>query len=268
MKIIKNQEKFFDINAQRKKEKFKQELYEEYINKEINDGFKWLQGSKKILDYGCGTGTSIELYRKLSLDKNELFCGVDIAAAAVEKAKQNYPEDIFIRVLNNDLSSIESNTFNAAYILHVLHHTNSNDHSKIFAEIYRVLNLGGKLFISDLSSSNPIIKFARMIFIYAPLSIKNKFSDDLVVDGLIPEKLKVDLRQLIKILEENGFRNIEVKHGHLFSFVYIWIDKFTNISKLSIFRKLYNSMINFEIKLCNNNFFKKYCEVISIKAIK
>jgi ubiquinone/menaquinone biosynthesis C-methylase UbiE len=268
MNIIKNQEKFFDINAEINKEKFKQELYEEYINKEINDGFKWLQGSKKILDYGCGTGTSIELYRKLSLEKNELFCGIDISAAALEKAKQNYPEDNFIRVQNNDLSSIESNTFNAAYILHVLHHTNSTDHSQIFAEIYRVLNLGGKLFISDLCSANPIIAFARMIFIYAPLFIKNKFSDDLVVDGLIPEKLKVDLEQLIKILKENGFRNIEINHGHLFSFVYIWIDKFTNISNLSLFRRLYKAMTIFEIKLCGNNFFKKYCEVISIKAVK
>jgi ubiquinone/menaquinone biosynthesis C-methylase UbiE len=268
MKIIKNQEKFFDINATKVKEKFKQELYDEYINKEIYDGFEWLQGSKKILDYGCGTGTSIELYRKLSLERHELFWGVDISAAALEKAKQNYPEDHFVRVQNNDLSSIESNTFNAAYILHVLHHTNSKDHPKIFAEIYRVLNSGGKLFISDLSSRNPIIRFARGIFIYAPIFVKNKFSDDLVVDGLIPEKLKVDLEKLIQILKKIGFRNIDINHGHLFSFIYIWIDKFTNISKFSYCRKFYKHITKLEIKLCNSNFFKKYCEVISIKAVK
>jgi SAM-dependent methyltransferase len=85
----------------------------------------------------------------------------------------------------------------------VLHHTES--HQKIFDEIGRVLQSGGKFPILDLTNNNPFIELARALFPYMPRRIRQMFPDDLVIDETIPEKLRVEVGATLASLRKAGF---------------------------------------------------------------
>ena len=99
-----------------------------------------------------------------------------------------------------------------------------------------------------------------------PLKIKNKFSDDLVIEGVIPEKLKVDPTETIKILKETGFTLFTITYHHLFVFVFIWCIQLMPWSK-SLFSPiasfLQNRVFTFTIQYISEN---KSC--LCIKAFK
>ena len=126
----------------------------------------WQKDCRKILDYGCGNGLTIDTFFLVNPTKSPSFTGIDIAKAAVENCKIKYPKYQFFHVTNNDLSSLEQEKFDGAFLYHVLHH--STDHDRIFSAIYERLEKGGKFFITDLTSRNPFVSIGLRIFRYAP----------------------------------------------------------------------------------------------------
>jgi hypothetical protein len=65
-----------------------------------------------------------------------------------------------------------------------------------------------------------------------------------------------------------GFKNIEIGYGHLFFFIFEWIDKFIPFQKYQFVRRIYAELIDLEEYLLTKKFFKKYAEVFYIKGIK
>ena len=153
-----------------------------------------------------------------------------------------------------------------AYMLHVLHH--ATDHEAIFKESHAKLAKNGKYVINDLCSNNPFNKFARALFIYMPSFVKKKFGDDLVVGESIPEKYKVDIAKVTAALKKSGFKIEEVGYGHLFVFLFAWIDRFIPFSRVPLIRMWYKQLMKFEAYLLSYPFFKKRAEVFYIKAVK
>lgn len=267
-KVETNQELFFDQHSQQERVSDPDSIFYKYAIKEQVQGLKWVSNSKKILDYGCGPGTSIDMFFKhIKKDKkNYRFYGVDISTIAISKAKINYPKFKFYKISDNKMPQISNNLLDAAFIFHVLHH--SKDHADIFKEIHSKLKKGGKFLIIDLSSNNIFLKIGRMFFILLSPFIKNKFEDDLVVDGKIPEKYKVNIAEVKSLLEKTGFSIEDVGHGHLFFFLFAWLDKFIKISNFPIIKWIYKYLMNLEKNLLKFKLFQNNAEVFYIKSVK
>ncbi len=153
-----------------------------------------------------------------------------------------------------------------AYLLHVLHH--SHEHQEIFNAIYAALLPAGKFFLSDLSSENPFINSARYIFAILPNWVKNKFADDLVVDGSIPEKYPVDISKVLNQLRTAGFKIEKVGYGHLYCFLFGWLERFIPLSKVRPIHWAYKKFMDFEQYLLTKSFFQRRAEVFYILCSK
>lgn len=264
--IIQDQKAFFNANALLEKTKKDSVLLDVYVNKEQAEGFSWLSGCQKILDYGCGTGTSVDFFFQTNPDSTAKFIGVDIAENAIKKIVEIYPQHEFFLIENNQLPSTQGRKVDGAYLLHVLHH--SHDHQEIFDAIYEALLPGGKFFLSDLSSANPFINRARNLFTLLPKGIKKRFSDDLVVDGSIPDKYPVDISEVLNQLRAIGFKIEKVGYGHLYCFLFDWLEHFVPISRFRPIQWVYKKLINFEQYLLTKSFFQKRAEVFYILCKK
>lgn len=267
MKIEKDQKKFFDLYAasHQKKEPLNSFLFELAVV-EIRDGFRWLSDCSSVLDYGCGTGETIDLFLSTTHSRPARIVGIDLSDVSIEVAKSRYPYEFYV-VPDNSLSFLSSASLSGAFMLGILHHTES--HQKILDEIYRVLEPWGKFLIVDMTKNNPLIEFARALFPYAPKRIQQMFPDDLVIDRTIPEKLHVDVDETIAALKRAGFSVELVTYGHLFYFVFDWFERLTrlNISKTK-FKVIYSWIHRFEKRLLTMRFFKNRAHLFAIQAVK
>jgi len=262
-----NQLTFFNANATKQNTQIKSNyLFDKYVNKEQRDGFNWIEDKKVILEYGCGTGDSLDKFFERRQIKHYHIYGVDIASKAIGISRKKYPELKFYVIKNNKIPQIENKSVGAAFMFHVLHH--STNHEDIFKEIYNKLGNKGKFLINDLSSNNPIISFFRFIFQLSPKFIKVRFSDDLLCEGNIPDKYKVNIQEVIRLLKKCSFQIEELGYGHLFFFVFGWIERFIPLSKISIFQMFYVNLMKLEAKLLKYPFFQRFAEVYYIKATK
>jgi len=264
--VIKNQKEFFNENASYEKPILSSPFFFEYANKEQVDGFKWLGDAKSILDYGCGTGATIEAFSKVNSGGAYAFIGVDIAEMAIKKVKLNFPNDTFHLIDNNKIPLLPNESVDGAYLMHVLHH--SYEHQEIFQEIYNKLKKDGKFLLNDLSSNNPFVKLSRSIFLFLPSFIKQRFSDDLVVEGGIPDKYKVNPEDVVSSLREVGFTIQQIGYGHLFPFLFAWLDRLVPLSNYRVIRVIYSALGHLEQTLLKYGFFKRFAEVFYIKCKK
>jgi len=263
--LIKDQEYFFNLEAKREK-KITRTVFWDYSGKEMVEGFKWLKNAKKILDYGCGTGSTLDLYLEVTENYNAKIIGTDIAENAIEVIQKKYPQHKFYKIKNNEIPKIKNNSLDSAYLISVLHHT--KNHEEIFNTISKKLKKNGKFFICDLTSNNPVVNIGRKIFVLMPKFIKNKFDEDLVIDGKIPEKYKVKVDEVIKKLQKSNFQIIKVGYGHLFFFLVAWLDKFLNMSKFRFFNRFLDLVLKTEDYFLKFNFFKNKCSLFFIKCVK
>lgn len=265
--VIKDQKHFFNLQAKKKKNKIIfSNIDSLYSNKEINNGLKWLNGSKKIIDYGCGEGTTIDYLTENIFTPNNIT-GVDISDEAILNSRKKYPNYDFKLITDNNLQDLRNDYYDACYLIMVLHH--SHNHEKIFSQVKKKLKPGGKFFICDLSSNNIFVNIGRLLFKFMPNYVKKNFeNEDLVIDGRIPEKFKVDIKAVKKTLESLDFKIVEVEYGHVFVFLLNWLDKFIPILRFFIFKKIYKYLWRFENMVLKTKIGKRNSEVFSIKCIK
>jgi SAM-dependent methyltransferase len=265
-RIVKNQKEFFNKNAELKKPGLVVPFFMEYATKEQVTGFRWLSDRNRILDYGCGTGSSIDAFLEANYPRRRFFVGVDMADVAIQKARLKHPDYEFFTIEDNKVPQIIDGSVDGAYLLHVLHH--STNHEAIFEAIYSKLEAGGKFFICDLSSNNPIISLCRHLYVFCPDFVKKRFADDLVVDGAIPEKYKVNPDVVSRQLKAIGFEVQDIECGHLFFFVFSWIDLFIPISRFVLFRLFLEKLRGVEEILLRYEFFRARSEVFCLRCVK
>lgn len=106
-----------------------------------------------VLDVGCGIGQTDKLLfpylRKLS--------GVDVSAASIDRAKQ---ENAMVDYQSYDGQTLpyESNSFDSAFLICVLHHVLPEDRYLLMQEIRRVLRPGGSIFIFEHNPWHPLTR--------------------------------------------------------------------------------------------------------------
>lgn len=267
MSVLKDQKKFFATYAQKEKPAIdKKTIFYQFGLDSIVPHFKWLSDKTTLLEYGCGTGRTLELFLEITGKSNKKIIGVDLTPETIEVISKKYPNYFFYTIKENTISQLKDSEVAGCYLVNVLHH--ARDHKKIFEEINRILSKDGKFFIQDLSSNNPIIRLGRWAFGYMPRFVKSRFADDLSIDGDIPEKYSVDLMLTIQLLEESGFEIVKIDYSGLFVFVFEWFDRVLGLSRITLFSRFFQLLMRIEVFLLKYNLFNKRSEAFYIRCIK
>ena len=113
----------------------------------IDEFEKHVNPESPILDYGCGYGRSI---RELHARGFANLFGVDYSSGMIGRARKENPFARYVRNSGSDIPFSDS-SFDAVLLLAVLTCIpDSNEQSRLFSELYRVLKDGGILYLSDL----------------------------------------------------------------------------------------------------------------------
>ena len=156
-------EKKFHNNLQSKKgERFENIFYKAIYN--VNEDFlnylrKNVENSE-VLDYGCGTGSSIE---KIVKFKPKNITGIDISEISINKAKERAKQlkiEVNFNVDNCEKTKFKNDSFDIVYGTGILHHLQIE---KSLDEIYRILRSKGNLIFIEPLGTNPIINLYRKL---------------------------------------------------------------------------------------------------------
>lgn len=108
---------------------------------------QWLTPESRIMDFGCGYGRSLgELF---NADYRDLI-GLDFSPAMIAAARERFPE-IEFHELQSSTIPLPDASVDGVLLFSVLTCVPTDDGQRaLVAELHRVLNPGGLLYISDL----------------------------------------------------------------------------------------------------------------------
>jgi ubiquinone/menaquinone biosynthesis C-methylase UbiE len=153
----------------------------------------------KLLDFGCGTATLTILAKQFSPESK--VTGVDIDRDILDKATKKIKEaelDIFLLDYDGKHLPFQRNAFDRILSCLVFHHLDTDTKQNMLAEIFRVMNTNGQLFIADFGRSRSWIQRTLFSTIRALDGFK---STDANARGLLPE-----------MISDAGFENVVIKN--------------------------------------------------------
>ena len=107
----------------------------------------------KVLDVGCGVGKTDQF---LAPNLGRLS-GTDVSPASLECARRENPE-VQYEVFDGCTLPFENASFDAAFLICVLHHVLPAERAALLREVRRVLTPGGVLFVFEHNLFNPLTR--------------------------------------------------------------------------------------------------------------
>ena len=151
-----------------------------------------------VLDFGCGTGTLTILVKESCPGAKVTGIDIDVQILnkAIHKAREKKMDILFLNY-DGEKFPFQDSSFNRVVSSLVFHHLDTDTKQKVLAEIYRVLNEGGQLYIADFGRSKSWIQRTVFNMIRGLDGFK---STDANAKGLLP-----------KLISDAGFKNACVK---------------------------------------------------------
>ena len=115
-----------------------------------------LLGNKKninILDFGCGSGNSLDIFPKYFQSSN--LWGYDVSKEFIKKIKKRKKN---VKLTSN-LSKIPKEKFDLIFISNVLHHIDKKNHIRILSNCRSFLNKTGVIYIFEHNPINPVTNY-------------------------------------------------------------------------------------------------------------
>lgn len=164
----------------------------------------------KILDFGCGTGTLLQILS--TRHPNNKFIGVDIDKNVLELAKKKLMQnntEIVLDIYDGLRMPYEDNYFDKILSSLVIHHISTENKPLIFREIQRTLKPGGEIFIMDLGKQKGL--YPQLVTFV--LKKFEPINDN--IHGLIPLFLREAKFENIYQMKEykTWFGNLTIYHG-------------------------------------------------------
>jgi len=108
-----------------------------------------------VLDVGCGVGkTDGFLFKNLGK-----LSGTDISAASIDRARRDNPQ-VNYEVYDGRTLPFANASFDAAFLICVLHHVLPAEREALLLEVRRVLKPGGVLLVFEHNPFNPLTRLA------------------------------------------------------------------------------------------------------------
>lgn len=108
----------------------------------------------KLLDFGCGVGSSVGMMKKY-FPNAEIF-GVDVSEKSIEIAQSRFGDFAQIQTYDGEILPYNSETFDIIFAACVFHHIPQQYYQAIFQEIKRVLKPNGIFVIFEHNPLNPL----------------------------------------------------------------------------------------------------------------
>lgn len=108
----------------------------------------------KLMDFGCGVGTSMP-YARQYFTRAELL-GVDVSQESLEQARARHGELASFLLLEDDQWPAQALSLDAAFAMCVLHHVDEALHFRILTDIRRRLKPGGIMMVYEHNPYNPL----------------------------------------------------------------------------------------------------------------
>jgi ubiquinone/menaquinone biosynthesis C-methylase UbiE len=174
-----------------------------------------VKNKKVILDYGCGSGLFIELWKNTFPTSDLYFC--DISSKAIEKLRKKYPEfKEKCGEVKENKAPFQDSKFDIVVSIEVMEHV--SDLNDYLDDIYRLLKKGGR-FIWTTPCANP---FSIEHLFYKISNQTEKTSEGFSrwkrEDPTHIRRLKS--HEIKSKLQDIGFEKVRFKfRAHFFSFI-------------------------------------------------
>ena len=112
------------------------------FQRRVNIALSFLNGRKRILDFGCGIGQATRIFA----DAGHEVVGVDISTPAILHARENVPHGTFETISQEGTLPFPDQNFDACYCSEVIEHL--FDVAGFLQEVHRVLKPDGILVLT------------------------------------------------------------------------------------------------------------------------
>ncbi len=109
----------------------------------------------KILDVGCGVGTTIH-FLQLAFGN---IAGIDVSPGSIDTARERF-DNVLFDVGSGTSIPHKDNTFDLVFAICVMHHIPPAEWSKVLPEMLRVTKPGGLIAIFEHNPYNPLTRIA------------------------------------------------------------------------------------------------------------
>lgn len=108
----------------------------------------------RVLDFGCGVGSSVPFIKK-HLPDAHLTC-LDVSQKSLDIAKSLYGDAAEFKVFDGNIIPSQENSFDLVFAACVFHHIPHDQHDELFKEMFRVIKPGGVVVIFEHNPLNPL----------------------------------------------------------------------------------------------------------------
>lgn len=140
-RLVKQQRKFFDKND---------DYFAEY---KVKTARRLLKNKlcRKILDFGCGTGSSIEFFKEYFPAAS--ICGCDVSEESLLLARKKFPETKFFLA---EEAMTSGRQYDLIFLSGVLHHVEPEKRRSLMTSLAGMLVPGGNIIIFEHNPYNPV----------------------------------------------------------------------------------------------------------------
>lgn len=251
-------DKFFSSNINERKIRYSEDAIIELITK---------TSGPLVLDLGCGAGEHTTLVAGV---KEQIhIISIDICLLSVKITRQkllssnNSKAKVSFVVCDAERLPFRPKIFSAVMAVMFLHHVPNI--KKALVEISRVFKKRGYGLTVEITSDNPLLRFARRIFSLMPRYVKKEMREDYITsDGDIPSITPFKARELKKYILAANLKIIKEERHSLFLFMLYFISKVFPIVKYLFSETFLLWLYRFEQKLLKIRPFKKFGGVILV----
>lgn len=124
------------------------------LSHELTRGGADLQGPLRLMDFGCGVGSSMPHARRY-FAKAQLL-GVDVSQESLAQAQTRFADLARFEPLAPGTWPEAASSLDAAYAMCVFHHIDEAEHIRLLAEVRSRLKPGGLMMVYEHNPLNPL----------------------------------------------------------------------------------------------------------------
>jgi SAM-dependent methyltransferase len=113
----------------------------------------------RLLDYGCGAGAMLRVLRRLGFAGTLVGC--DVSAQMLKEARRRWREGPLpeLAQMEDGRAPFRDNDFDLVVLSAVLHHVETPQRARTYADVLRVLKPGGLLYVFEHNPFNPLARW-------------------------------------------------------------------------------------------------------------